>query len=204
MVRLVRLATSSGEEAWQRIERDLEGAPTMTQWPPKPDLVSRGVGPEPFNQLWRSDVGGMIEKARAANVKVILMTYPNYDEPPLAEIEAMAAKFSLPLVENHKSFKPYLDEGRPLEVFFEDIRHPNAVGYGIVVDNILRCILERDLLAPVLPASAVVPAAAPETASRAYSPVAAGSTSKVRRPTGWPSRSWNHATWSRIRSISRS
>ncbi|NJL26505.1 MAG: hypothetical protein HC897_00845 [Thermoanaerobaculia bacterium] len=147
VMRLARLLASGTGEAWRRMGRDLEGAPMMTQWPPKPDLLVKGVGPEPFLQLWRSDVGRMIEQAQAAGTKVILMTYPNYDDPPLAEIEAMAAKWSVPLVENHKSFAPFLEENRAQEVFFDDLRHPNARGYGIVADNVLRCILENELLA---------------------------------------------------------
>lgn len=152
VVRLLRLATSSAGEARERIQRDMEGAPMMTQWPPKPDRFLRGVGDEPFMKLYRSDVGRMIEMTQAAKVGAIMMTYPNYETPPLAEIEAMATKYSLPLIENHKSFQPYLDENRALEVFFDDIRHPNAAGYAIVVDNIMQLILEKDLLGKALAA----------------------------------------------------
>lgn len=152
VVRLFRLATSGAGQARDKIKQDMEGAPMMTPWPPKPDLFSRGVGEEPFMKLWRSDVGTMIEQTKAAGVKAILMTYPNYDTPPIAEFEAMAAKHSLPLIENHKTFQPYLEQNRALEVFFEDIRHPNAAGYGIVVDNLMRTILEKDLLGPALAA----------------------------------------------------
>lgn len=147
VVRLGRLLSSGTRQLWRRMGQDLEGKPLMTEWPPKPDLLVRGVGPEPFLKLWRADVGQMIEQAQAAGVKVILMTYPNYDTPPVSEFEAMAAKWSLPLVENHKSFAPLIEQGRAGEVFFEDLRHPNARGYGIVADNVLRCIVERGLLA---------------------------------------------------------
>jgi lysophospholipase L1-like esterase len=151
VVRMFRLASSSTGEAWNRMQQDMEGAPMMTQWPPKPDLFTRGVGEQPFVELWRSDLGRMIEQSQAAGVPVILMTYPNYDTPTVPEFEGMAAKYSVPLIRNHESFAPYLQNGRALEVFFDDLRHPNAAGYGIVVDNLMRLIDEQKMLAKVFP-----------------------------------------------------
>lgn len=86
-------------------------------------------------------------QGQTAGTKVISMTYPNYDSPSITEIEAMAAKGSVPRVENHKPFAPFLEQNRAREVFFDDLRHPNAQGYGIVADNVLRCIVENGLLA---------------------------------------------------------
>jgi lysophospholipase L1-like esterase len=146
VVRLVRLLALGGGEAWRRLGRDLEGEPTLARWPPEPDPLVAGIGEQAFLRLWRSDVGGMIRQAKAAGADVILMTYPNYEMPPIAEFAAMAATWSLPLVENHESFAPLIARGRAREFLFDDLGHPNARGYAIVADNALRCIVETRII----------------------------------------------------------
>jgi lysophospholipase L1-like esterase len=145
-LRLIRLAISGTGEMWRSMQLDLSGGPRYTQWPPPNNPLVEGIGSEPFVQLWRSDVGQMIEKTQAAGAGLVLMTYPNYDVPVLSEFEAMAASWSVPLVENHKSFETLEEQGHLDEYFFDDMRHPNAKGYAIVAENAFRAVLATGVL----------------------------------------------------------
>jgi len=144
--RLARLLAADSRERWRAMQSDLAGQPHFTSWPPPNDPLVRDIGMEPFLELWRSDVGWMIDEARAAGAAVILMTYPNYETPPVTELVAMSRARSVPLVENHASFLPILEEGRAADFFFEDMRHPNASGYAIVAENAFRAVLESGVL----------------------------------------------------------
>lgn len=144
--RLFRYLFDSSGQAWKNFKSDLEGKPRYTPWPPEDDPLVGNIGREAFVRLWRSDVGQLIEQARKAGAAVILMTYPNYDTPPLSEFQAMAQKWSLPLVDNHKAFADLIRQGRAKEFFFEDLRHPNAKGYSIVAQNAFRAVLKTGRL----------------------------------------------------------
>jgi len=144
--RLMRLAISGTGEIWRSMQLDLSGRPRYTQWPPPNDPLVEGIGSDPFVQLWRSDVGQMIEKTQAAGAGVVLMTYPNYDFPVASEFQMMAANWSVPLVENHKSFETLEEEGHFEDYFFDDMRHPNAKGYAIVAENAFRAVLATGVI----------------------------------------------------------
>ena len=105
-----------------------------------------GIGQEPFMRMWRSDVGRMIGAAKTGGAQVILMTYPNYASPPVSEFRALAETWSVPLVENHRSFTALIDEGRAEEVLLRDLRHPNREGYAIVARNVFELIIETGVL----------------------------------------------------------
>lgn len=146
VVRLFRLLFPSSHEKQNTFRDEMEGRPRYTAWPPKSDPLVQGIGPEPFLRLWRFDVGKMIEASKATGTDVILMTYPNYDDPPISEFYAMSKKWSIPLVENHKSFTPFIEEGKGEKVFCSDFHHPNAKGYAIVADNVFDCIVRMGTL----------------------------------------------------------
>jgi hypothetical protein len=124
----------------------MQDKPRFTQWPPKGDLLVRSIGKEPFIRLWRSDVGKMISATKSSGAHVILMTYPNYDSPPISEFLAMSRKYSVPLVDNHKSFEILINQGRGEEVFCSDFRHPNGDGYAIVASNAFDSIVRIGVL----------------------------------------------------------
>ncbi len=115
LFRLARHLFDSSGQAWENMRSDLEGKPRYTPWPPENDPLVAHIGMDAFMRLWRSDVGRMIEQAKEAGAGAILMTYPNYDTPPLSEFRAMAAKWSIPLVENHKAFADLIQQGRAKE-----------------------------------------------------------------------------------------
>ncbi len=144
--RLGRLLITGAGETRRSLEDDLAGKPRMATWPPEDDPLVRNIGREPFLRLWRSDVGQMIQQAEASGAAVLLMTYPNYDTPPVSEFVDLAKTHSLLLVENHRPFAEIIDQGRAAEFFFEDLRHPNAKGYAIIADNVFRSLLANELL----------------------------------------------------------
>ena len=146
VLRLARLLVANTQERWKSVKSDLAGQPHFTTWPPKNGFLVNGIGQETFLRLWRSDLGRMIGEAKAAGAGVVLMTYPNYETPPVSAFVALAEEWSVPLVENHKSFEPLIDQGRAAEFFFEDLRHPNARGYAIVADNAFRAVMESGIL----------------------------------------------------------
>jgi lysophospholipase L1-like esterase len=145
--KLARMAKYDLDSWWGRAESDLSGRPQFTPWPPPDENVRFGSrNLEAFLELWRYEVGAMIDRSRARGATAVLMTYPNYDFPPLSEFEALAARKQVLLVRNDLLFKPFLEPGRAGRYFFEDGRHPRAEGYGIMAGELARLIEERDLL----------------------------------------------------------
>ena len=145
--KLARMARY-GVENWRRKAReDLSGAPQTAPWPPPDEDILFGVrNQQAFLELWRFEVGGMIDRARARGANVILMTYPNYDFPAPADFEALASAKSVPVVRADLIFKPLLDRGLADRFFFEDGRHPRPEGYALMAAELARLIEAQDLL----------------------------------------------------------
>jgi lysophospholipase L1-like esterase len=143
VLRLASLVWSASRERLSRFGHELGGAPRFTEWPPKAGLLGAvDSNGEPILQLWRHDVGTMIDLAHRAGATVILMTYPNYDTPPLAEFRAMARAKGVRLVDNHHAFRPLVTPDVISTYFLADYRHPSAKGYAIVAEHALQAIVE--------------------------------------------------------------
>ena len=122
----------------ERFERDVLSL--------RPDVVTidyglndRPIGLQAARQAWAS----MIEKAKAANIKVILLT-PTPDmaaklddvADPLNRhanlIRELAAEYQVGLVDSLATFKKYLHDGGKLEEVMSQGNHPNRKGHELV------------------------------------------------------------------------
>lgn len=146
VVRLGRWLYDSSGQAWSNLKSDLEGQPRRNEWPPDNDPLVAHIGPDTFARLWQSDMGQMIAQSKASGAAVLLMTYPNYERPSVAQFREMADKWEVPLLDNHPAFEEFIRQGREKEVLFDDLRHPNKKGYAMVADNAFRKILEMGVL----------------------------------------------------------
>ena len=101
-----------------------------------------------FIDLWRYDVGTIIDSAKARDIPVILMSYhinPTYLPPE--EFGRMAREKNTPLVHNDESFQPLIESGEIREyVFARDRWHPNEKGYERIARNVFDVIVGRALL----------------------------------------------------------
>jgi lysophospholipase L1-like esterase len=148
--RVFKLArmTKYGLQAWRKkAKEDLSGAPQLAAWPPPDDDVQFSArNQKAFLELWKSELGEMIDQARGRGANVILMTYPNYDFPAPSDFEALAAAKGVPVVRADMIFKPLLAPGLVDRYFFEDRRHPRPEGYALMATELARLIDEKDLL----------------------------------------------------------
>ncbi len=154
VLRLFRLLGFASGESLAELSNDL-AAPKYAEWPPKKSILGP-VDPsgKPFLDLWRHDVGGMIDMAQQSGADVILMTYPNYDTPPREEFFAMARAKHIPLVDNYVAFRRLLAPDVAARYVFSDYRHPTAEGYAIVADHALRAMLQTPAIAAHLATAA--------------------------------------------------
>ena len=101
-----------------------------------------------FIDLWRYDVGTIIDSAKARGIPVILMTYhinPTY--LPSDEFERMAHEKQVPIVRNDLSFQPLIASGKIREyVLSKDHWHPNEKGYERIARNVFDVIVSGALL----------------------------------------------------------
>jgi lysophospholipase L1-like esterase len=145
--KLARMA-QYGLTAWRaRVRRDLSGGAQETEWPPPDENVRFGTrNRKAFLELWKYEVGGMIDKARARGVPSILMTYPNYHFPSVEDFQELATAREVPLVRNDILFQPLLTPGAVDTYFFGDRAHPREIGYAVIAEAAARVIEEGDLL----------------------------------------------------------
>jgi GDSL-like lipase/acylhydrolase family protein len=145
--KLARMA-KYGLGSWRAMARDdLRGRAEVTPWPPPDENVQFGTrNQRAFLELWKYEVGRMIDKARAKGVPSILMTYPNYYFPAATDFQELAAAKDVPLVRNDLLFKPFLAPGLVEKYFFPDQGHPREIGYRLMAEEVARLIEERDLL----------------------------------------------------------
>lgn len=117
----------------------------------RPDVVTidyalndRYLGLDKSKKAWTT----MIEKAKKAGVKVILLTptgdtSSKLDDPndPLnqhaEQIRALAAEHHVGLVDSLALFKQYVKGGGKLEELMSQINHPNRLGHDLVADSLL-------------------------------------------------------------------
>jgi len=120
--------------------------------PHQPDVVfiddalnDRRIGLEKANAAW----AGMIQKALAANLKVILLTptpdqSAKLDDPndPLnqhaEQIRQLAAEYHVGLVDSLARFKTTLADGTPLKNLMAQVNHPNAAGHTLVAEELVK------------------------------------------------------------------
>jgi lysophospholipase L1-like esterase len=118
----------------------------------KPDVLlidyglnDRGIGLENANTAWTN----MIEKAKAQDVKVILLT-PTADQGAALEdsddplnqhaeqIRRLAGRFNVALVDSLAEFKAYVKKGGKLEELMSQGNHPNRKGHDLVVSAAIK------------------------------------------------------------------
>jgi len=130
-----------------KAHRELQGTPGFTPWPP-PDENNRfgTANRAAFLRMWRYEVGEMIDRSRANGAAAVLMTYPNYDFPPVSEFEAMAAQKHVPLQRNDLLLKPLLDPAVFEYYFFREGYHPKAEGYAMIASELAHLIKDHNLL----------------------------------------------------------
>jgi lysophospholipase L1-like esterase len=135
-------------DTWRKVAReDLSGRAQVTPWPPADENVQFGTrNQRAFLELWKYEVGQMIDKARARGAPSILMTYPNYFFPTVSDFQALAAAKNIPLVRNDLMFKPLLAPDVVDKYFFSDRGHPREIGYAMIAAEVARVIEEQDLL----------------------------------------------------------
>lgn len=135
-------------DAWRREAReDLAGTPQYTRWPAPDENIQLGSRKRAaFLELWKYEVGHMIDGAQARGAAAVLMTYPNYDFPPPSDFEALAVAKQVPLVRTDLMLKPFLAPGLADRYFFHDHAHPKPEGYAVIAAELVRLIEEQDLL----------------------------------------------------------
>jgi acyl-CoA thioesterase I len=133
----------NAEQGAARFERDVLSH--------RPDVVTidyalndRGIGLDRAKKAWTA----MIEKAKQAGVKVILLT-PTGDlssklddlNDPLnqhaEQIRALAAEHHVGLVDSLASFKAYVAGGGKLDDLMSQVNHPNRKGHDRVAELLL-------------------------------------------------------------------
>jgi len=143
LAKLIRLALID----LRYVMDDLRGKPEEGKWPPPSWILDwRDEHREEFLQLWRSDIGAMIERSLRSGAQVALMTYPRYEFPPPEEFRDLAAKYDVPLINIHRAFRTRLKRSELSDYFLEDGYHPNPQGYKLLADEILLRIVELDSL----------------------------------------------------------
>ena len=104
-----------------------------------------GLGLELARQAWEQ----MITKARAAQVKLILLTPTGdkrcrLDDPSellnqhAAQVRELAARFGVGLADSLAAFKNALRAGVKLESLMSHVNHPNRQGHELVVMELLK------------------------------------------------------------------
>ncbi len=134
----------NSEQGAARFERDVLAL--------KPDLVTidyslndRPLGLDRAKKAWIS----MIEKARAAGVKVILLTptpdqSAKLDDPqdPLnrhaEQVRELAAKYHVALADSTKVFQEQVAKGARLEDLMSQVNHPNRQGHELVAKELMK------------------------------------------------------------------
>jgi acyl-CoA thioesterase I len=134
----------NSEAGAKRFERDV-----LTL---RPDVVTidyalndRGIGLARAETAWKA----MIAQAKAAGVKVILLTptpdtNAKLDDPndPLnqhaEQIRRLARENDVALVDSLAAFQARLHAGEPLESFMSQSNHPNRKGHEIVAAELLK------------------------------------------------------------------
>lgn len=135
-----------GEHAEQgaiRFERDVLSK--------RPDVISidyslndRSIGLERARKAWI----GMIERAKAADIPVILLTptadtRADFEDPqePLVQhanqVRGLAHEYNVGLVDSYAAFQRHVDEGGDLGSVMSQGNHPNRAGHELVVPHFL-------------------------------------------------------------------
>ena len=134
----------NSESGAARFERDVLSL--------RPDVVTidyalndRPLGLQRSATAWRS----MITNALAHHIKVILLTptpdltsdWTNPDDPlnqPARQIRALAAEYSVGLVDSLAAFQAAVKAGTPLRALMAQSNHPNQRGHALVAEQLLR------------------------------------------------------------------
>jgi acyl-CoA thioesterase I len=141
------IVTAIGGEASEsgaaRFERDVLSL--------RPDVVTidyalndRGFGLERSRKAWAA----MIEKAKAAGVKVILLTPTadmgiKFDDPNdpacqhAAQVRALAREYQVGLVDSFEAYHQYLKDGGKVDDLLTQYNHPNRKGHDLVAAELL-------------------------------------------------------------------
>jgi len=94
-----------------------------------------------------ADINSIIKEAHRKGIKVVLQNYANYNLEMTAFINEIlrqiAQKESVPFVDNERAFAELKNKE---EYFAFDKVHCNEKGYGIMAENLYKCIKENNLI----------------------------------------------------------
>ncbi len=98
-----------------------------------------------------ADINSMIKEAQKKGIKVVLQNYANYNLEMTAYINEIlrqvARKYSVPFVDNERIFAELFLNGKNKDDYFTfDKAHCNEKGYGIMAENLYKCIKENNLI----------------------------------------------------------
>jgi lysophospholipase L1-like esterase len=147
-LRLWSWASARGDAYLDANPAHVWGHPELVRLPPAAWVFELAAeNRDAMVELWRSDVGRIVDEARRGGAKVLLMTYhlnPTY--LPAAEFVRLASEKSLPLVRNDLAFQPLVDDRTIDSYLMHDHWHPSARGYRLIAANALAKIQAEDLL----------------------------------------------------------
>jgi acyl-CoA thioesterase I len=117
----------------------------------KPDILfidyalnDRPIGLKESKKAWES----MIKQALKKNIKIILLT-PSPDlkvkiyesntilDEHTAQINELAKKYNIGLVDSYAFFKQIAAKGEPLDGYMAQFNHPNEKGHSIITNGIM-------------------------------------------------------------------
>lgn len=134
----------NSESGARRFERDVLSL--------RPDVVTidyalndRGIGLARAETAWQT----MIDRAKAAGVRVILLTPTPDTSAKLGDpndslslhaqqIRTLARRNGVALVDSLARFETRVRDGEPLEAFMSQVNHPNRKGHDLVAGELLR------------------------------------------------------------------
>jgi lysophospholipase L1-like esterase len=121
------------------------GAPGFEKYPPPREVYSFAFRhQEEFTQVWRWDIGHILDEVKQKGAQPLLMTYHIPGWVPVDEFVAMAEKKHTPLVRNDLAFLRL--QGAPDDYLLRDRWHPNKRGYAVIAKDALDEITRLNLL----------------------------------------------------------
>jgi len=94
------------------------------------------------------DLEKIVDVCRKESIKVIMMNYPHSYSLANEILEKVAAKYSIPFVDNNSVFKKLLNNNSS-EKYFVDYHHCTAEGHRMMVENMYNMLIEENIVIPV-------------------------------------------------------